>query len=103
MQIHVAGAASYVTAQVRAYAEYRVFSRLAPLVDPAATVLVVVTRSGDPVQSTVCAVSADLGEAGTVRARSRHAHPSGAIDAAAEKLAAAVAERMQARDPARIG
>lgn len=98
MQIQVVGVASHLTPQVRAYAEYRVFSRLAPLLHGAAEVLIVVTRSGDTSRSTVCAVTADLGDAGRVRARSRHASPTGAIDAAAEKLAAAIADRLQSAD-----
>jgi ribosome-associated translation inhibitor RaiA len=98
MQIQVVGVASHLTPQVRAYAEYRVFTRLAPLLRGAAEVLIVVTRSGETDQPTVCAVSADLGPDGRIRVRARHPHPTGAIDAAAEKLAAAVADRMQSAD-----
>jgi ribosome-associated translation inhibitor RaiA len=89
MQIEVVGAEPHLTAQIRTYAEYRVFSRLAPLAREVATVLVVLTRSRDD-RYTVCAVSADLGPAGCVRARTRHAHPTGAIDAAADRLAEAL-------------
>jgi ribosome-associated translation inhibitor RaiA len=85
MQIEVLGAEPHLTAQIRAYAEYRVFSRLAPLARDVTTVLVVLTRSRDE-RYTVCALSADLGAAGCVRARTRHPHPTGAIDVAADRL-----------------
>lgn len=93
MQIQVVGDVPHITAQTRAYAEYRVFSRLAPLAREVTTVLVVLSRTLDSGQ-TVCAVSADLGTAGCVRARTQHPHPTGAIDAAADRVAAAVARRL---------
>jgi ribosome-associated translation inhibitor RaiA len=89
MQIEVLGADPHLTTQIRTYAEYRVFSRLAPLARDVTTVLVVLTRSSDD-RYTVCALSADLGAAGCVRARRRHAHPTGAIDAATDHLADAL-------------
>lgn len=95
MQIDVLGAPPHVTTQIRAYAEYRVFSRLAPMARDVQTVLVVLSRVRGT-GKTVCAVSADLGTAGTVRVRTRHAHPSGAIDAAADRLATAARSRVTA-------
>jgi hypothetical protein len=75
MQIYVAGAAPILNEQVRAYAEYKVFSQLASL-------------------GRDCTISADLGEAGCVRTRIRRPHPVGAIDAAAHALARAAARRL---------
>ena len=95
MQIEVIGTAQALTAQTRAYAEYRVFSRLAPAGDEISAVLVVVSRAGDS-GDTVCHASARLHGAGSVRISTRHAAPTGAIDAAAERLAAAVHRRLQA-------
>ena len=95
MQIHIRGTPPHVTMQIRAYAEYRVFSRLAPLARDVSSVLVVLSRTPDD-RHTVCAVSADLGTAGCVRARTRHPHPTGAIDAAADRLAAAAGRRLLA-------
>jgi ribosome-associated translation inhibitor RaiA len=89
MQIEVLGADPHLTAQIRTYAEYRVFSRLAPLARDVTTVLVVLTRSRDD-RYTVCALSADRGPSGFVRARTRHANPTSAIDAAADRLADAL-------------
>ena len=95
MQIDISGTPPGVINQTRAYAEYRVFSRLAPMARDVAAVLVVLSRSRHD-RHTVCAISADLGGAGTVRARAAHPHPTGAIDAAADRLAAAVRRRLPA-------
>ncbi len=95
MQIEVIGAAPHLTPQIRAYAEYRVCSRLASQAREVETVLIVLSRSADD-RDTVCAVSADLGPAGQVRARTQHPHPTGAIDEAAERHAAAARRRLPA-------
>ena len=97
MRIEIVGPAPHLIERIRAYAEYRVFSRLAPLARDVGTVRVVVTQSADD-GLTSCFVSADLGRGGWVRTRSRRAHPTRAIDTAAEKLSAATARRLQERD-----
>jgi ribosome-associated translation inhibitor RaiA len=94
MQIHVAGVTPVLTDQVRAYAEYRVFSRLSPLARGVDVVQVIVQESDDD-GGAICAISADLGEAGCVRARVRRPHPIGAIDAAADHLARIARRRLR--------
>ena len=94
MQIYVAGVAPILTPQVRAYAEYKVFSRLAPLARNVEMVQVVVTAASDRDGGAVCAVTADLGDAGCVRTRVRRPQATGAIDLAAENVARAAARRL---------
>lgn len=94
MQIDVVGTSPLLTGQTLAYTEYRMFSRLAPLAREVSAVLVVVSRVDDT-GDTLCQASASLRAGGPVRAYTRHPDPTGAIDAAAEKLAAAVQRRLQ--------
>ena len=96
MQISVIGPAPLVSQQVRAYAEYRVFSRLAPLARSVDLVQVVVTPSRDAAGGSVCAVTANLGEAGRVRTRVCRAQTISAIDVAADNVAHAAARRLSA-------
>jgi ribosome-associated translation inhibitor RaiA len=93
MQIHVIGQAPEAAPQLRAYAEYRVFSRLAPLAREVLSVQVVMTLSKGG--ETVCAVCADLGPAGSTQARSRHLHPIRALDLVADRLADATLRHMR--------
>jgi hypothetical protein len=93
MQIHVIGPTPDAAPQLRAYAEYRVFSRLAPHARDVLTVQVVMTRS--KTGETVCAVCADLGAAGSTQARSRHVHPIRALDIVADKLAEATVRQIR--------
>lgn len=93
MQIHVIGPAPEAAPQLRAYAEYRVFSRLAPLARDVLSVQVVMTTSKGG--ETVCAVCADLGPAGSTQARSRHLHPIRALDIVADRLADATLRRIR--------
>lgn len=93
MQIEVVVEGHDVPALIQVYAEYKVFSRLAPMAREVAAVRIVIVRS-PRTGAVTCAVSADLGPAGCVRARTRHAHPAGAIDSAAERIAASAAKRL---------
>jgi ribosome-associated translation inhibitor RaiA len=93
MQIHVTGTAHAVTPQLRAYAEYKVFSRLAPLGRRVQLVQVLLIESSEEGE-TLCAAAADLGDAGCVRAHSRSGFPTAAIDGAADHLARAAAHRL---------
>jgi hypothetical protein len=81
--------------QLRAYAEYRVFSQLASLAREIASVRVAIHQATDG--STECAITADLGQVGRTRARSRRPEPSRAIDAAVNDLAEATSERLGSR------
>lgn len=93
MRIHVIGPVPRFVERIRAYAEYRIFSELAPLARDVASVRVVVRQS--PAGGvTSCCASADLGAGRRVQVRSRRAQPTGAIDAAAERLSAAAARRL---------
>ena len=94
MRIHVIGAATGTGADIRAYAEYRVFARLAPLVRDISSVRVVLSRSRTD-GSTSCALAADLGAAGSVRTRARRVQPTRAVDEAAERLLAAAIRRLE--------
>lgn len=96
MEIRVMGPPPWFVQRIRTYAEYRVFSRLAPLARDVTAVRVVIsqTRAGG---MTSCSLRADLGRAGAVRTRSRRAQPTRAIDSAAERLIEAVARRLRAR------
>ena len=94
MEIYVAGVTPLLTQQVRAYAEYKVFSRLAPLARNVAMVQVVVTDGPEGEDGAVCAVTAYLGDAGCVRSRVRRRQATCAIDTAAENVARAAARRL---------
>ena len=94
MQIHVTG--THLGTQVKAYAEYRIFSRLAPLARRIAGVEVVLTGSPRDARAT-CAVTADLGPAGSVTTRVQRPQPIEAIDGAALALADAVTRRLESR------
>ncbi len=100
MQIQVIGPAPDAVPQLRAYAEYRVFSRLAPLARDVRSVQVVMTTSKGG--ATLCAVCADLGPAGSTQARSRHLHPIRALDIVADKLADATLRHMRREAEAEV-
>ena len=94
MQISVAGVTPLLTQQVRAYAEYKVFSRLAPLARSVEMVQVVVTEASGAEGGAICAVTADLGDAGLVKTRVRRSQATSAIDTAADNVARAAARRL---------
>ena len=99
MQIHVLGAASSFSTQVKAYAEYKVFSRLAPHARRIGVVTVVLTSGNRAQEPACCAVTADLGAAGSVMTRVRRRQPVEAIDTAAAAVSDAVTRRLAARSP----
>lgn len=94
MRITVTGPTLGLTTQMRAYAEYQVFMRLAPLARRIGVVNVVLTTAGGDAQAT-CAVTADLREAGSVSAREHSHQPIEAIDRAASALADAARQRLR--------
>jgi hypothetical protein len=96
MQIQITGTAPLVTQLVQAYAEYKVFSHLAPLSSRVATVQVVVAEPEEGDGDAVCMITADLGGAGWVRTRAREAHLTRAIDVAAGNVARSAARRLTA-------
>lgn len=95
MRIVIRTLPSSAGSQLRVYAEYRVFSRLASLTREIASVRVAIRRATDG--ATECAITADLGQAGRTRARSRRAEPSGAIDAAVHDLVEVTSQRLASR------
>jgi ribosome-associated translation inhibitor RaiA len=94
MRIEVTGSPALHVEQMRAYAEYRVFSQLAAFAHEVRTVRVVLSRSTDNLP-TSCVISAELREGDRIRSRSRGTQPTRAIDSAAEKLAEATGKRLQ--------
>lgn len=93
MQISVVGPPSLSAEQIRAYAEYRLFSRLVTLASEIHDVHVVITAHvADPLAT--CTVALDLGDAGRVRTRVRRAGAVPAVDAAAETVARAAHRRL---------
>ena len=97
MQIQITGTPPTVTQQMQAYAEYRVFSQLAPLAASVDTVQVIVAELEDGNGETVCMITADLRGAGHVRTRARGAHLTRAIDVAAGNVARSAAKRLASR------
>jgi hypothetical protein len=87
MKIEVLNTAGGDAVQMRAYAEYRVFSRLAPLARHVAAVTVVITPS--PEGRTLCVVTLEFESGLRVRREGRHAHPVLAVDAATAAIATA--------------
>jgi ribosome-associated translation inhibitor RaiA len=94
MQIEVSGSPAVDVARLRAYAEYRVFTRLVAFAPHLETVRVVVSRSTDH-RPTSCVMTAELRQGGRIQTRSRSRQPTRAVDSAAERLAEAAGERLQ--------
>ncbi len=97
IQISVVGKAPNLTEQVRAYAEYRLFSRISPWGRWITSVELAVLSADDSPEVT-CDVTLTSGER-TVRARARRRHPVAAIDAAVDEMT----RRMSIARPVRPG
>jgi ribosome-associated translation inhibitor RaiA len=98
MRIEVAGSPAECADRLRSYAEYRVFSRLAPVGDHISTVRVIV-RTLARGSATSCLLVADLGPGGTIQARAQSTQPSTAIDLAVARLEATVRDRLNESAP----
>ena len=97
MEIHVSGGRRVpLGTQVKAYAEYRIFSRLAPHARRIGGVEVALTGPARGAPAT-CTVRADLGPAGFVNVRVRRPQSVEAIDGAALALADAIVRRLESR------
>ena len=92
MQIRVATVPAHLRAQLSVYAEYRIFSRLASFARRIGRVDIVISECGSGTAR--CAVTADLGATGSVRASIERTQPIEAIDTAASALADLVARRL---------
>lgn len=93
MQISVIGPPTLSAEQIRAYAEYRLFSSLVALTRDIADVHAVITAHAGAGEAT-CRVTVDLGAAGRVRTLVRRAGAVPAVDAAAETVARAALRRL---------
>lgn len=89
MRIGVSASGEEVDAQTRAYAEYRLFSRLAStdLVSDAAIALI---GRGGRLRMAVCAIDVTLNQGKCLRIRARAQHIYDAIDQAVERAAKGV-------------
>jgi ribosomal subunit interface protein len=87
MRIRVSGIDTPVADEKRAYAEYRFFTALARYEPQVGVVDVVVGRESEARRQFLCAVTVDLGRFGHIKAQARAAHPSAAIDRAADRTA----------------
>jgi hypothetical protein len=93
MQISVIGPPALSAEQIRAYAEYRLFSRLVALTQAITDVRAVVTAHAGAGEAT-CRVTVDLGAAGSVRTLVRRPGAVPAVDAAAETVVRAALRRL---------
>jgi hypothetical protein len=86
MRITVSGPVdSPLSSDTYKYAEYRVFSSIAPHGTSIHAVDVVVRRTSPPNRSVLCTVVVDLGPSGRLRTQAVAPHPSAAIDRAADR------------------
>jgi len=79
--------------QTRAYAEYRIFSSLAPFSDVVREAVVSLTPAANG-HSVLCSVRIDLHSGAPVRISGRGRHAYDAINRAAHRLAAALRRHM---------
>jgi len=93
MRINVSGVNVPIADDKRAYAEYRFFTSIAPHDMSIRAVDVVIRRDSAAHRSFLCAVVVDLGSSGRIKTQARAAHPSAAIDRAADRAAWLVRRR----------
>ena len=94
MRIRVSGINIPIAEEKRAYAEYRFFTAIAPYEPQVGAVDVLVGRELAARRQFFCAVTVDLGRSGYIRTQARAAHPSGAIDRAADRAAWLIGRRI---------
>ena len=87
MRIKVSGVDTLITGDNRRYAEYRVFTSIAPHDLKIRSVEVVIRRDSASTRSFLCTVLVDLGSSGRIKTQARAVHPSAAIDRAADRTA----------------
>ena len=99
MRIDVIGEDETITAQVRAYAEYRLFATLARYTQLVRSVRVVLRRAGRDRTGNqiVCAVTVALEPSGYARARASKPLAYGAIDRATERIGDLMSRRTAQR------
>jgi ribosome-associated translation inhibitor RaiA len=94
MRIRVSGIDTAINDATRAYAEYRFFTSIARHESRVRAVDIVVTRDSAPNRQFLCTVTVDLGPSGHVKTQARAAHPSGAIDRAADRTGWLIGHRL---------
>ena len=100
IQVRVSKRSDEIAEQVRAYAEYRIFSAIAGKGSEVGLVAVhLSTREIPPIGRTAtCIVSVRLRHE-VVRVKARSTHPAAAIDTAAARLADAIAPEPRMAQP----
>ena len=86
MRVVVSSSGEALNQQIRSYAEYRIFSALAPH-DDVLGARVRLRSAGDEVK---CSVSVMLAARADIEARTSGSHAAAAIDRAAERIAALI-------------
>jgi ribosome-associated translation inhibitor RaiA len=94
MRIRVSGITPPVTDEQRAYAEYRFFTSIALYETQIRAVDVVVRRDAAAPRQFLCTVAVGLRGDGHVKTQARAAHPTAAIDRAADRAAWLVGRRI---------
>jgi ribosome-associated translation inhibitor RaiA len=95
MRITLSGVNFPVTDYQRVYAEYRFFRAIARHEALIRAIEVAVRRDGAANRPFLCTVTVDLVPSGTVKTQARAAHPTAAIDRAAERTAWLLERRME--------
>jgi ribosome-associated translation inhibitor RaiA len=95
MRITFSGVKFPATDYQRVYAEYRFFRAIAPHEAVIRAVEIAVRRDDAASQPFLCTVSVDLAPSGTVKTQARAAHPTAAIDRAAERTARLLERRAE--------
>jgi ribosome-associated translation inhibitor RaiA len=93
VRINVSGVNVPITNDQRGYAEYRFFTAIAPHERTIRAVDVVIRRDVARNRSFLCTVVVDLGSSVRIKTQARAAHPSAAIDRAADRAAWLVRRR----------
>ena len=104
MRIKVSGVDVSISNDTRTYAEYRFFTSVAPHALAVRGVDVVIRCDSASSRSFLCVAVVDLGSSGRIKTQARAAHPSAAIDRAADRTAwlvrRRVGERFSLKSPA---
>ncbi len=95
MRIKISCLGTPLTDEKRAYAEYRFFTSIAPHVARVRGLGVVVSGDAAATGQFRCTVAIDLGPYGLLKTQARAAHPTAAIDRAADRTAWLVNRRIE--------
>ena len=97
VHVEISGSPAAFARSLRTYAEYRAFVRLTPIADTVRVVRIDIRRHAED-DATSCLILADLGAAGSRRARSKAAEPTKAIDVAVRRLEAKIQRSLLRRN-----